>query len=187
MGILVLLYPSSLVIYMLHNIQREINEKMVLKYNSFNNFHLASTILGCTNYLANVYCECKCYSQTPYYVIDNMYLPSSMRHSITLDFAELYGIGGKGLQAIGTGNEDKGYLVSTAFLDVNQNGIKDKGEPMIENVPIKIENSSELLLTGRDGTTKLKPEDAGIYNVQLSEDNLPTLLSCHSNRSKKIL
>lgn len=69
------------------------------------------------------------YNQTPYYVTDNMYLPSNMRHSIALDFAELYDIGGKGLQAIGTGNEDKGYFVASAFLDVNQNGVKDKGEP----------------------------------------------------------
>lgn len=54
---------------------------------------------------------------------------------------------------------------------------------MIENVPIKIENSSELSLTGKNGMTKLKPEEAGIYNVQLFEDDLPTLLSCH-NKTK---
>jgi len=50
-----------------------------------------------------------------------------MRHSITVDFSELYGIGSKGLQPIGTGNENKGFLQVTAFLDTNQNGIKDKG------------------------------------------------------------
>ncbi len=119
------------------------------------------------------------YSQTPYYIIDNMYLPSSTRHSITIDFSELYGIGSKGPEAIGTGNENKGYLQVSAFLDINQNGIKDKDEPMIDNIPIKVENSSEVLLTTKDGTTKLKAEDAGIHNVQIFEDELPTLLSCH--------
>ena len=123
------------------------------------------------------------YSQVPYYMIDNMYIPGNMRHSITVDFSELYGIGNKGLQAIGTGNENKGYLQVTAFLDTNQNGIKDKGEPTIENIPIKVENDSEILLTTKDGTTKLKPEEAGVHNIQIFEDELPTLLSCH-NKTK---
>ena len=123
------------------------------------------------------------YSQTPCYIVDNMYLPSSMRNSITIDFSELYGIGSKGLQAIGSGNTNKGYLQVTAFLDVNQNGIKDKGEPTIENIPIKIENDSEILLTTKNGTTKLKAEEAGVHNVQISEDDLPTFLACH-NKTK---
>lgn len=123
------------------------------------------------------------YSQTPYYMIDNMYIPGSMRHSITVDFSELYGIGNHGLQAIGAGNEDKGYLQVTAFLDVNQNGVRDKNEPLIENIPIKIENDSEVFLTTKDGTTKLKPEDPGVYNVKIFEDELPNLVSCH-NKTK---
>lgn len=123
------------------------------------------------------------YSQIPYYMIDNMYIPGSMRHSITIDFSELYGIGSKGLQAVGTGNDNKGFLQVTAFLDTNQNGIKDKGEPNIENIPIKVENDSEVLLTCKNGTTKLKAEDAGVHNVQIFEDELPTLLSCH-NKTK---
>jgi len=124
------------------------------------------------------------YSQTPFYVVDNMYLPSSMRHSITVDFAELYGIGDKGLQAIGTSNSNKGYLQVSAFLDVNQNGVRDKGEPMIENIPIKVENDSEVLLTAKNGKTKLKAEDAGVHNVKVFEDELPTFLACH-NKTKQ--
>lgn len=123
------------------------------------------------------------YSQIPFYMIDNMYIPASMHHSITLDFAELYGIGGRGMQAIGTGNENKGYLEAVAFLDVNQNGVKDKGEPYIENIPIKVENDSELLLTGKNGKTHLKAEEAGVHNVQIFEDELPTFISCH-NKTK---
>ena len=123
------------------------------------------------------------YSQVPCYIVDNMYLPSTMRHSITVDFSELYGIGGKRPEAIGAGNENKGLLQVSAFLDVNQNGIKDKGEPIIENIPIKVENNSEVLLTSKTGDTKLKPEDAGIHNVQIFEDELPTLLSC-TNKTK---
>jgi len=123
------------------------------------------------------------YSQVPCYIVDNMYLPSTMRHSITVDFSELYGIGGKRLEAIGAGNENKGLLQVSAFLDVNQNGVKDKGEPTIENIPIKVENDSEVLLTSKTGDTKLKPEDAGVHNVQIFEDELPTLLSC-TNKTK---
>jgi len=123
------------------------------------------------------------YSQSPYYMIDNMYIPSTMRHSLTVDFSELYGIGDRGLKAIGTVNQNKGYLQVMAFLDLNQNGIKDKGEPNIENIPIKVENDSEVLLTTKDGGTKLKAEDAGIHNVRVFEDELPTFLSCH-NKTK---
>lgn len=123
------------------------------------------------------------YSQTPFYVVDNMYLPSSMRHSITVDFSELYGIGDRGLQAIGTSNLNKGYLQVSAFLDVNQNGVRDKGEPLVENIPIKVENDSEVLLTSKNGKTKLKAEDAGVHNVKVFEDELPTFLSCH-NKTK---
>lgn len=123
------------------------------------------------------------YSQIPFYMIDNMYIPSSMHHSITLDFAELYGLGGRGMQAIGVGNENKGYLEVIAFLDINKNGIKDKGEPYVENIPIKVENDSELLLTGKNGKTRLKAEETGVHNIQIYEDELPTFISCH-NRTK---
>lgn len=123
------------------------------------------------------------YTQIPFYMINNMYIPSSMHHSITLDFAELYGIGSGGMQAIGAGNENKGYLEVIAFLDVNQNGVKDKGEPEIENIPIKIENNSELLLTAKNGKTHLQAEDTGVHNIQIYEDELPTFISCH-NKTK---
>lgn len=123
------------------------------------------------------------YTQVPCYVIDNMYIPGSMRHSFTVDFTELYGIGSRGLQAIGAGNDNKGYLQVSAFLDINQNGIRDKGEPLIDNIPIKVENDSEILLTTKDGTTRLKAEDIGVHNVQVFEDQMPTLLSFH-NKTK---
>lgn len=120
------------------------------------------------------------YTAVPCYIIDSMYIPGSMRHSITVDFAELYGIGNHNLQAIGTNNKDKGLLQVTAFLDTNQNGKKDKGEPMVENVPIKVEGDSELLVTSRKGMTKLKAENEGIHSIQIFEDEMPTLLSYHS-------
>lgn len=123
------------------------------------------------------------FSQAPCMIIENMYLPSNIRHSITLDFSELYGLGDRGLEAIGTGNVNKGYVQVTTFLDVNQNGIKDKDEPNIDNIPIKIDNDSEVLITQKDGSTKLKPEDSGFYNIQIFEDQLPTFLACH-NKTK---
>src|SRR5574344_1841421 len=118
------------------------------------------------------------YSQIPFYMIDNMYIPGSMRHSITLDFAELYGIGSHGLQSVGVGNENKGFIQMIAFLDVNKNGKRDKGEPLIEEVPFKLENFSKPVLTDKSGKTILVAEDEGIYNVKVFEDELPTLISC---------
>lgn len=121
------------------------------------------------------------YSQIPCYIIDNMYIPGSMRHSVTVDFSELYGLGSRGLEPIGMGNDNKGFIQVIAFLDVNQNGIQDKGEPSIENVPFKIEDDSEILFTEKNGQTKLRPEEAGIHNVKIFEDELPTTLSGQNN------
>lgn len=120
------------------------------------------------------------FNQTPCYIIDNMYIPSSMRHSVTLDFAELYGLSDLKFQPIGTNNAGKGFVQVLAFLDVNQNGIQDKGEPNIENIPIKIEDDSESFVTTKDGNTKLKPESVGVHKVELYENELPTFLSCHN-------
>jgi hypothetical protein len=120
------------------------------------------------------------FNQNPCYIIDNMYIPSSMRHSITLDFAELYGISDCKLQAVGTNNLGKGFVQCAAFLDLNQDGIQQKGEPNIENIPIKIEDDSEVFLTTKTGNTRLKPESTGVHKVEIFENELPTLLSCHN-------
>lgn len=125
------------------------------------------------------------YSAVPCYVIDNMYIPGSMRHSITVDFAELYGIEGFGLKGIGTGNEDKGTLQITAFLDINQNGIRDKNEPLIENVPIKIDNKSEIIMLKKKAKENIIVEENGVHEVKIFEDEMPTLLIC-SNKTKPV-
>lgn len=120
------------------------------------------------------------FNRTPCYIVDNMYLPSNMRHSITVDFSELYGLADGGIQALGTNNMNKGFLQARAFLDVNKNGIQDKGEPNIENIPIKLENDSDVLLTDKNGKTSLRPEESGVYRIELFEDELPTFLAVHN-------
>lgn len=120
------------------------------------------------------------YNAVPCYVIDNMYIPGSMRHSISVDFSELYGIGGFGPQAIGTVNEDKGLLQVSAFLDVNQNGIKDKNEPTIDDVPIKIDDKSEIIVLKKGKKANIISEGKGVHSVKIFEDEMPTLLSCSS-------
>ena len=120
------------------------------------------------------------FNRSPGYIIDNMFLPSTMRHSITLDFSELYGISDNKLQALGSNNANKGFVEATAFLDANKNGIQDKDEINIENVTIKIKGESEVLTTDKYGHTKLKTKDAGIHQIQIFEDELPTLVSVHN-------
>src|SRR5574344_556626 len=124
------------------------------------------------------------YTQMPYYMIDDMYIPGSMRHSISLNFSELYGIGSNHkLNALGT--ENNGFIQACAFLDINQNGLKDKGEPSIKDIPIKISNNSEILYTDKKGLTHSKPESEGIYKIKIDEDELPTLISIH-NKTKPV-
>ena len=120
------------------------------------------------------------FNRSPGYIIDNMFLPSTMRHSISLDFSELYGISDNKLQALGANNLNKGFIEAIAFLDTNKNGIQDEGEINIENVTIKIKGESDVLTTNKYGYTKLKSEEAGIHQIQIFEDELPTLLSPHS-------
>lgn len=125
------------------------------------------------------------FNRTPCYIVDNMYVPSNMRHSVTVDFSELYGLADGWFKALGTNNMNKGYFQASAFLDVNKNGIQEKGEPDIENIPIKIENDSDVFFTAKKGKTNLKPEDSGVYRVEIAEDNLPTFLSVH-NKSNPV-
>lgn len=120
------------------------------------------------------------FNRSPGYMVDNMFLPSTMRHSITLDFSELYGLTNGKLQVLGANNTNKGFVEAIAFLDTNQNGIQDNGEVNIENVTIKIKDDAEVLTTNKKGHTRLKPATAGIYQIQVHEDELPTLVSVHS-------
>jgi hypothetical protein len=120
------------------------------------------------------------FNRSPGYIIDNMFLPSTMRHSITVDFSELYGIADNKLQALGSNNMNNGFVQVIAFLDSNQNGIQDKGEINIENITVKIKDESEVLTTDKHGRTKLKSEEPGIHQIQIFEDELPTLVSVHS-------
>lgn len=121
------------------------------------------------------------YSVVPFVMINNIYIPSNMRHSVNLDFGEVYGFGDKSLEPIGLNNINKGKVVAKTFLDLNLNGIKDETEPYIGNIPIKFENHNEPIFTDKNGTTRLVPLEEGIYNVSLCEDNLPTFLNVHKN------
>lgn len=120
------------------------------------------------------------FNRSPGYIIENMYLPSTMRHSITVDFSELYGLSDNKLQPLGSNNMNNGFVQVIAFLDSNQNGIQDKGEINIENITVKIKDEEEVMTTDKHGRTKLKSEEAGIHQIQIFEDELPTLVSVHS-------
>ncbi|UKI41061.1 MAG: hypothetical protein L6V95_13385 [Candidatus Melainabacteria bacterium] len=97
------------------------------------------------------------YSVVPFVMINNIYIPSNMRHSVNLDFGEVYGFGDKSLEPIGLNNINKGKVVAKTFLDLNLNGIKDETEPYIGNIPIKFENHNEPIFTDKNGTTRLVP------------------------------
>lgn len=45
---------------------------------------------------------------------------------------------------------------------------------------IKAGDTPDILLTMKNGLTPLKTEDAGVLNVKIYEDEMPTLLSCTS-------
>lgn len=121
------------------------------------------------------------YNVSPGYMIDNAYMPSTARQSVTVDFSELYGVSDNKLQAIGMSGVDKGLVQVLTFLDINQNGKMDSNEVVVDNVPIKFDNTSDTLLTRKNGYTKCIAGDEGIHKVAIAEDELPTFLSVPNN------
>lgn len=120
------------------------------------------------------------YNISPGYMIDNAYMPSTTRQSVTVDFSELYGVSDNKLQAIGISGADKGLVQVLTFLDTNQNGKMDTNEIAVDSVPIKFDNTSDTLLTRKNGYTKFVAGEEGIHNVAIAEDELPTFLSIPS-------
>lgn len=128
------------------------------------------------------------FNRAPGYLVDSMFLPSTMRHYVTLDFSEVFGFGDNGVHSVGMNNFDKGFVEAVAFLDLNRNGVMDKGEIKIEGVPINFDNVKDFTFTNRKGSTGLKTLQEGIHTVKIQEEELPTFLSphCKSNSTQMV-
>jgi len=116
--------------------------------------------------------------------INNIFIPSSSRSSFTFNMFDAVSLIAGGIRSIGFSNDDSGYIQTISYLDVNQNGIKDKDEPVIPNIPINI-LGYPTSSTNKKGEYLAKGLSEGVYQVRLDMDNLPGVLAVSTGAKDK--
>lgn len=122
------------------------------------------------------------YSQNGGYFIDNMFTPTTNRHSVNFIFNDAYQVFNHGLKSIGDENEDKGIFEAIAFIDVNKNGKFDKKIDIpVKDIPIITSWTSDISYTNGRGRTSSAALNSGVYNVGLDMNSLPITVSPLTN------
>lgn len=106
------------------------------------------------------------------YIINNMYLPMSSRHSINLVMNDTLAVLPSGLKSVGFSDNNRGYVEVIAYIDKNKNGEYDKEDIPVKNVPIKCSWVNNEIYTNRSGKVVPIGIDAGFYNVKIDTDKL---------------
>ena len=92
------------------------------------------------------------YSENGVYFIDNMFTPTTNRHSINFVFNDAFQIFHNGLKSVGDEDLNKGLFEAIAFVDVNKNGKYDKKiDVPIQNVPLITSWTGETSVTNKRG------------------------------------
>ena len=122
------------------------------------------------------------YSQNGGYFIDNMFTPTTNRHSVNFIFNDAYQIFQHGLKSIGDENEDKGIFEAIAYIDVNKNGKFDKKIDIpVKDIPIITSWSSDVEYTNKRGRISSAALTSGIYKISLDMDSLPITVAPLNN------
>ena len=111
------------------------------------------------------------------YMFNNMYIPSNARHSINFTINDTFAFTDNGLQSVGTTSTNQGFVEIVAFIDKNNNGVFDRHDIKVSNIPVKVSWKSRPIRTKRNGFCDLQSVDKGFYNVSLDSDNLHANLS----------
>lgn len=120
------------------------------------------------------------------YMFDNMYMPTSQRHSINLTFNDTIAVTPSGLKSIGQENLT-GLVEVRTFLDKNNNGKFDKDDIGVENIPIKMSKLGGTFYTNKRGKTLITTQDQGVHQVYVKEEELPCNLSISKGSQNKKL
>lgn len=114
------------------------------------------------------------YSQNGGYFIDNMFTPTTNRHSINFTFNDAFQIFNHGLKSVGQEDLDKGLFEAIAFVDVNKNGKYDKKIDIpVKDVPLITSWTGETCVTNKRGRVYSSSLQQGIYTVSLDMNKLP--------------
>lgn len=110
------------------------------------------------------------------YIINNMFLPMSSRHSINLVVNDAFALLPSGIKSVGYSDDNRGYVDVVAFIDKNNNGKFDRKDIKVKNVPIKFSWNNNPVYTNRRGRAFAGGTEVGTYNVKVDTENLPATL-----------
>lgn len=125
------------------------------------------------------------YNSSMGYMFNNMYIPSSSRHSINFTINDAFAFS-NGIQSIGNVNSNQGFVEIVAYMDKNKNNKFDKGDIRLSNVAVKVPWQNLPIYTKRSGFCPLQAVDEGVYEVGLDFDNIHTNLSSKKIKKEKI-
>lgn len=122
------------------------------------------------------------YSKNGGYFIDNMFTPSTSRHSIFFTFNDAFQFCRNGLKSVGDEDATKGLFEAIAFVDVNKDGkfTRNVDVPM-EGIPLIANWLSESNITNKRGRVSSQTVEEGIYTVSINMDELPLTVAPQSN------
>lgn len=122
------------------------------------------------------------YSQYGGYFIDNMFTPTTNRHSVNFIFNDAYQIFHRGIKSIGEEFDNKGIFEAIAFIDVNKNGTYDKKIDIpVKDIPIMTSWTSTPMYTNRAGRISSAILPDGVYDISLDMDTLPITVAPLTN------
>lgn len=116
------------------------------------------------------------YNRMGGYIINNMYLPMSSRHSVNIVLNDAFAVLPSGLKSVGFNDDNRGYVEATAYIDKNKNGKFDRGDIPVKNVPVRFSWVNNEIYTNRSGKAIANGTEAGIYRVKIDTDKLNTTL-----------
>ena len=122
------------------------------------------------------------YSKNGGYFLDNMFMPTTNRHSVNFIFNDAYQLFHHGFKSIGNEMEDKGIFEAVVFIDANKNGKYDKKIDIpVKDVPIVTSWSNKPEYTNRSGKISSASLSSGIYKVSLDMNTLPITVAPLTN------
>ncbi len=122
------------------------------------------------------------YSKNGGFFVDNMFTPSTHRHSIYFSFNDAFQIFNRGFRSVGSEDATKGLFEVIAFVDVNGNGKFDKKiDVPMKDIPLIANWLSESNITNNRGRVYSQSVEEGVYTVTLDMDNLPITVAPISN------
>ncbi len=122
------------------------------------------------------------YSKNGGYFVDNMFTPTTNRHSVYFVFNDALQIFNHGFKSVGDEFADKGIFEALVYIDTNKNGKYDKNVDIpYKNIPIKTSWSSDMLYTNRWGRVASASLPSGVYDISLDMDSLPITVAPLTN------